>query len=106
MSYRDEIHVNDIGTIFTITITENGTPVDISSATTKEFHFDMPNANGKFSKDASFVTDGTDGKLKYVSESEVLAIAGDWEIQAYIVMPNGSWSTNIDTFRVFENIDA
>lgn len=51
---EDRIYVNDIGTIFIMTITENGAPVDISSATTKEFHFDKPNANGKFSKDAVF----------------------------------------------------
>lgn len=106
MSYADEIHVNDIGTVFTITITEGGSAIDISTATTKDFHFDKPSANGKFSKTAIFVTDGTDGKLKYVSESEVLDTAGDWKIQAHIVMPNGEWRTNIDTFKVFENIDA
>ncbi len=106
MSYRDEIHVNDVGTTFTITITENGSPMDISSATTKEFHFDKPNANGMFTKAASFATDGTDGKIKYVSESEVLDMPGEWKIQAHVVMPNGEWRTNIDTFRVYENINA
>jgi len=106
MSYNDEIHVDDIGTLFTITITEGGVPVDISSATVKDFHFDKPNANGKFNKTADFVTDGTDGKLKYVSESEVLDTPGDWKIQAHIVMPNGEWHTNIDTFKVFENING
>ena len=106
MSINDEIHVNDIGTAFTITITEDGKPVDISSATTKEFHFDKPNVDGKFTKDAEFKTDGTNGKIKYVSEEGVLDVPGDWKIQAHLVMPNGEWRTNVQTFMVFENING
>ena len=106
MSINDEIHVGDIGTIFTITITEGGSAIDISSATTKEFHFDRPNANGKFSKDAIFVTNGMNGELKYTTVADDLDTPGEWLIQTYLVMPSGEWHTNIDTFKVFENING
>jgi len=38
----NEIHINDVGTKFLVTVTDGTSAVNISSATTKEFIFQKP----------------------------------------------------------------
>jgi len=105
----DKIHVDDIGTLFIVTIydydeaTDTDVAIDISSATTKEIHFMDPGGNVT-AKTASFTTDGTDGKIQYATILDDLDEEGWWKIQAFIIMPSGEWHTNIDKFRVYPNL--
>jgi hypothetical protein len=99
-----EVHVGDIGTVFEITVKdEDGVVVDISAATTKQFIFAKPGGT-KVSKDASFVVNGTDGKLKYVTASGDLDESGDWQLQVYVVMPTGTWHSDIVLVSVCGNL--
>ncbi len=29
---------------------------------------------------------------------------GNWKIQGFVTMPSGSWSSDIDKFKVYENL--
>lgn len=98
------IHVGDIGTELTMTITENGSFVDISGAQSKDFHFEKPGGN-EIIKSASFVTDGSDGQLQYTVQDGDLDESGLWAIQAEIVDSEGNtFHSDIKTFQVDENI--
>lgn len=99
----EEVHVGDIGTVFTVTVADSGTPVDISAATTIEIIFGKPYDNASVTKTAVFVTDGTDGKIKYTTVANDLNIAGPWEIQARITLPTGTWRSEVGEFTVHEN---
>lgn len=108
MSFIEEAHVNDIGTIFRVTVydtNESGGQdiADISDATSITFTFKNPNG-ATFTRSANFTTDGTDGKVQYVTVDGDLNIAGTWSIQAFVVTPEGSHNTNVGAFRVFENL--
>jgi len=98
------IHCNDIGTIFRCTIyDENGDIVDISTASGIYIIFKLPNFTSTI-KTASFYTDGTDGVLQYIAESGDISLSGQWSMQAKIVMPSGTWFSDITKFTVCENL--
>jgi len=100
---QDEIHVGDVGTVFEITVQDGGSVIDISSATTKDIIFEKPDRTN-LTKTGSFTTDGTDGKIRYTTAADDLDAVGVWQIQAKIVMPSGTWHTNIGEFRVHRNL--
>jgi hypothetical protein len=100
----DEVHLNDVGTIFRMTLVDSdGAAVDLSSSTQKQLIFQKP-SGATLTKTAVFYTDGTDGKIQYTTQSGDLDELGEWKWQAYIVNPVGSWRSNIDKFRVYGNI--
>jgi len=107
MPCQDEVHLNDIGTIFRATINDcvDGVQsvLDISSATTKELVFKTPLGILK-TKTASFTTDGTDGQIEWTTINGDLDEIGEWKLQAYIVLPSGSWRSDIGCFIVNENL--
>jgi len=100
---KDEIHVDDIGTIFTITIKDGASIVDVSSATTQQLIFKKPSGTTS-TKTTSFVTDGSDGKIKYTTVADDIDEIGLWKLQSYIVMPSGSWKTDVGSFNVYANL--
>jgi len=99
------IHVGDVGTVFTLTITEtNGTTaVDISTATVKTFYFMKPDGT-KVNKTASFTTNGTDGKLTYTTAAADISMAGTWQVQAYVEIGTSKYYSSKTTFAVHSNI--
>lgn len=99
----DEIRVGDVGTVFSLTISDGSAAVDISSATTKQILFQKPDGT-KLTKDANFATDGSDGIITYAAIAGDLDSAGYWQIQAYIVMPAGTWKSDINRFLVHSNL--
>lgn len=95
-SYR----VGDIGTVFTVTITENGSAVDVSSATvTKQIIFKKGDGSALV-KNASFTTNGSDGKITCTMGTTDLSIEGTWAIQGKVVISAGTFLTQVATFRV------
>ena len=108
MAFVEQAHVNDIGTIFRVTVYDTtsagGTTVaDISGATTKKFTFKSPDGT-TFEKTAVFTSDGTDGNIQYLSVDGDLNVAGTWNLQAYVATGAGTWSTSVGTFKVHENL--
>lgn len=104
MTLENEIHLDDIGTIFRLTITdETGAPVDVSSATVKKIYLRKPSAE-LLEKTAVFMTDGTDGVIQYVAVSGDLDEIGEWTIQAYVELTSWKGHSQVITFPVYENI--
>ena len=108
MAFVEQAHVNDIGTIFRVTVYDTtsagGTTVaDISGATTKKFTFKRPDGT-TFEKTAVFTSDGTDGNIQYLSVDGDLIVAGTCNLQAYVATGAGTWSTSVGTFKVHENL--
>jgi len=102
-----EVHLNDIGTIFEITLVDQaGAAIDVSSATvTKNIIFrKSDDAQTVITKIASFTTDGTDGKIEYQAITGDLDTLGVWHIQGYVVLSSGEWKSAIGEFRVHENL--
>lgn len=72
------------------TITENGSAVNISSATSLKIRFRTPDGQ-TIEKTATFVTDGSDGVMGYTVESGLFDIGnrkliGVWEYQPSLVL--------------------
>ena len=108
MAFIEQAHVNDIGTIFRVTVydttsTGGSEIADISGATTKQFTFKRPDGT-TFTKTAVFTTDGSDGDIQYLSVDGDLDIAGTWHLQAYVVSSAGTWNTEVGHFKVYENL--
>ena len=108
MAYIEELHVGDIGTVIRATVNDTDSAgavsvFNVSGALTKDLIFRKPDGT-KLTKNASFYTDGTDGKLQYTTISGDLDTAGSWNIQAYIVMPSGTWYSSVGSFKVYENL--
>lgn len=99
-----EIHNGDIGTVIEFTITDqNGTVVDVSTASTKQILLRTP--YGKtMTKTAVFSSTGVDGKIKYVTVSGDINAAGDWTAQAYIITSAGSWKSDLNAISVYANL--
>ena len=102
---ENEIHLNDIGTIFEITLKDDAGLVDLTGATTTDLKFKKPD------DDETLVTkpgipdgDPTSGILRYTTIADDLDVLGNWQIQVFLVLPGGSWSSDIGTFKVWENL--
>jgi hypothetical protein len=102
MSMTD-IHVGDVGTVFELTLQEDGVAVNISTATLKQFIYTKPSGTAT-TKTASFTTDGSNGKLRYVSLANDLDTAGVWQLQAYVELPTGKWHSTVIQFVVEPNL--
>jgi len=84
-------------------VDQDGTVVDISTATTKKVWLFDPNGTA-VSKDAIFHTDGTDGLLKYVTVDGDLEVLGDWRAQGYCVVAAQDLVTKKQMLTVVSNI--
>lgn len=106
MSYTvEQIHYNDIGTVFRITLKDSitGVVVDVSDATTLQIILQDPEGTN-ITKTASFTTDGTDGVIECTSVDGDLDVEGDWKLQVFFANGSGSWHSNITNFRVHANL--
>ncbi len=78
MAIVEEIHLNDIGTIFRMTLLDGTTPVNISNATTKQLIFKKP-SSVVVTQTAVFYTDGSDGIIQYTIVDGDLSETGEWQ---------------------------
>lgn len=99
----NEIHVDDIGTKFSITIKDGDNTVDLSTASVITLIFKKPD-DEVISRVASFTTNGTDGKVYYDIIHGDLDEAGYYKLQAKVTFVNGVFYTNIHTFQVHCNL--
>ena len=99
----DEIHQYDIGTVFQLELQEDGVAVDVSAATDITFYFGAPSGATK-TKTGQFVTDGSDGLVKYATIADDLDEVGPWQVQAKITMPAWEGHSSIVQFAVYPNV--
>jgi len=100
------------GIVITLTVKKRTDPavpssavaLDISSATLKEFHLVPKHKLGVAKKvTADFVTNGSNGQLKYTTTVSTFDSIGLWEIDVYLVM---SGYTGYSTKATIEVLDA
>lgn len=100
----NEIHVDDLGTKFIVTVKDGDSVIDVSGATTKNIIFKKPSGT-KVTAAASFETDGTNGVISYITTGTELDEAGTYKIQAHVVLSAGNeFHSDISTFKVYRNL--
>lgn len=99
----EEIHKDDIGTKFLVMVMDGSSVVDLSGATVKKIAFKKSDGTS-VEKSALFKTDGSDGKIYYVTIADDLSMSGKWELQAKVTLPTGVWSSSIKFFMVYDNL--
>jgi hypothetical protein len=98
------IHAEDVGTKLLITVTDCGTVVDISTATSLSIFIWKPDST-VLSRTGVLYTDGTDGKMYYATIAGDLDVAGSYKIQGKVGLLSGAThSTSLSTFRVECNL--
>ena len=97
------IQKDDIGTNFDLTFKEAGVAVDISGATTKEIILRAPDAT-KTTYAGTFISDGTDGQLRYTTVATDIDQDGHWHLQGKIIMPAGTFFSSVEDFYVKPNL--
>ena len=99
----NEIHVDDVGTAFTLTIKDGDSAVNISTATTKKIVIKKPSGT-KLTYNTAFVSDGSDGKMVYNAAAGDLDEAGTYKLQSYVIISDGTFYTDITSFKVYRNL--
>lgn len=100
--------VTDIGTRVELTFTRasDGSVVDISGATTRQMRFQAPSGavtlvDQDDTPAVTFVTDGTDGKIEYITPALHWAQTDLWRVQGRVVLGGGAeFASLIEKFRV------
>lgn len=98
-----DLRLGDIGTAIRLTLLDGATPVNISSATIKQIIFQKPDGT-RVEKTATFLTNGSDGKLQYLTQAGDLDQTGTWKVQGYVAMPQWTGKTEIAKFKVVSNL--
>ena len=98
-----QIHEGDIGTKLLVTVTDDGSIVDISSASTLDIFIKKPDGT-ILSRSGTLETDGTDGKMYYITVLGDLDVAGKYKLQGRVVIASGSFYTSTATFTVHCNL--
>ena len=100
-----DLHISDVGTLIKMLVLDGTTPVDLSTATTKEILF-KHKTGVTFRRAGSFLTNGTDGYLTYVLVNGDIELQGKWELQVYLEFSTGHWHSSKATFEAATNIIA
>jgi len=103
MTIYQDIREEDIGSTFELTVTDDSIALDLTTATIKQIKFGKPDGVTVI-QTASFVTDGSDGKIEYVTVESDLDVVGKWKLQAYVEMGGGKWHSTMDYFNVIANL--
>jgi hypothetical protein len=99
----NEIHLQDIGTVFEVTLLDGVDIVDLTGASAQSIVFLLPDKS-VVTKTSVFKTNGTDGIIQYVTLADDLSQIGKWKLQAVVVLPTGTWSSDISEFKVHDNL--
>ena len=101
-----EVHSADIGTVFEATLRDfpSNAVVNLSGASVMQLIFKKP-STAVLTKTAVHTTDGTDGKIRYLSVAGDLNELGVWEVQGYVETAAGKWHSDVLRFRVYPNLN-
>jgi BppU N-terminal domain len=101
-----QLRVDQVGATLRIRITENGAPVDISNATVHTIRLKKPSGE-VIERTVSFVTNGQDGNVEYVTADGDIDESGPWQGQVHIEVGSAqAWSTDFFSFNVAENLEV
>lgn len=102
-----EIHEDDIGTSFRLTVYDCQDPpvaIDVGVASVMEVKFRRPDYSA-FTRTGTLYTDGSDGIIEYVTIAGDLDAEGTWSIQAVVTLPTGIWNSSVESVKVHSNIN-
>lgn len=99
MSFDDFIRVGNVGTLLIATVTKivGGVEVavDVSGTTEVQMEIQKPSGERQDPVTATFLTDGTDGKIQFTDNVGIFDVAGRWQIRGISitgsVILQGSW---------------
>ena len=101
----NEVHVADFGTVFELEIEEDGAAIDISSYITLEIIFLKPDGTTKVTNTAVFSSDGTDGKMRYITTAaSEIDVPDNWSMQGRLAKTGQDFKTEIVKFEVVANL--
>ena len=95
---------NNIKTPLQAIIEDDGTPIDISTASTKEIVFLKEGETASVTETAVFTTDGTDGAIEYAPVADFLTPGGLWRYQGRVVLGTQTFKSAWRRFLVKENL--
>ena len=100
-----EIHVDDIGTRFLVTVNDGTATVDLSSASALQIDFRKP-SDTIINRTGSQIGDGssTSGVMYYDSVAGDLDEVGNYKLQGKVTLTSGTYYTDIHTFKVHCNL--
>ena len=100
----NEIHVGDKGTLFTFTVKDGSSTIDISAATVTG-NLILSKPGGTISTlSAGFVTAGTDGAIIYTSTATDFGETGTHKFQVIVDDGTNKWNTDVFVFKVHPNL--
>lgn len=98
------LHVADVGAQIIATLTDTtGVAQDISQAIGEQIIFEKPDGS-LLTVTASFVTDGSDGVVRYIFGEGDLDQSGTWRYQALITFASGEIYSDVAKFKVLPNL--
>jgi hypothetical protein len=97
-----EVHIND-NLMLQLTVQDGGAIQDLSNASVKNITFQKPDGT-TYTKPVTFFTNGQDGVVVYTMASGELDTQGFWRYQVKVLVPSGTFSTDINSFKVYENL--
>lgn len=103
---QDELQIGNIGSVIVIRVVEDESPVDISGVNGKFIRMKPP-SGATVEHTAEFVTNGTDGLMRYVTTSTDLPAGshGQWYVQGKITYASGNvFYTEVLGIKVRQNI--
>lgn len=96
-----QFRANDVGSVFYVTVTENGSAFDLSDATEITLKLRKPDGS-VLERAAVLYNDGTDGLVFYITVDGDLDTPGNWLGQLYVALVSGHWNTDMFAFPVGE----
>lgn len=103
-----DIHVGDIGTILIVAFVEDGNvfPITSGSPLVNQIGLKKPSKKEVW-VDAGFLTDGSDGKIKYVvHDASFFDEAGTWYITGKCQTADGKWIATARAFKVRSSFET
>jgi hypothetical protein len=94
----NDLRVGDVGVNIIFIVKQNSVAQDISAGTTT-LTFTKPNGV-TVNKPSTFVTDGTDGKVKYTTEEGFLDCGGVWRVIGLTDIGSATYTSEIAEFNV------
>lgn len=101
---EQRIHVGDTGTRITLVLQDQGSALDVSSASTLECKLTRPDGTSVDNITLSLTTSGADGSVFFLSLVSHFTLAGYYKLQAHIVDSPGDWHSNVLELRVWPNL--
>lgn len=98
------IHVGDVGTALQYQcLDQNGDVIDVSGASAVQITF-VRSDKSRFTVNASFVTNGTDGWIQYLTQAGDLSVSGLYTSQVYLAWDSSPvWNSDVSIFKVCAN---